>query len=175
VRFVSDSYIALFSHFVPCGVWEAVYIIDGCCATIPTSSRTRPCRPPRPVATGVRARRVAGVRAAAAQAPTSSRFLSTTAPTDRQAARHRVVHGSKQHWSGCAPEGMAVAKAKGCVQCSGGRCAWNPPAAPTSCAAPRAGHAAEWCCGLARDRPPGVDSAKRGADRTARFAQAIRR
>jgi hypothetical protein len=69
MRFVSDSYIALFSHFVPCGVWEAVYIIDGCCATIPTSSRTRPCRPPRPVATGVRARRVAGVRAAAAQAP----------------------------------------------------------------------------------------------------------
>lgn len=28
MRFVSDSYIALFSHFVPCGAWEAVYIID---------------------------------------------------------------------------------------------------------------------------------------------------
>lgn len=26
---VSDRYIALFSHFIPCGVWEAVYIIDG--------------------------------------------------------------------------------------------------------------------------------------------------
>jgi TnpA family transposase len=26
---VSDTYIALFSHFIPCGVWEAVYIIDG--------------------------------------------------------------------------------------------------------------------------------------------------
>ena len=26
---VADSYIALFSHFIPCGVWEAVYIIDG--------------------------------------------------------------------------------------------------------------------------------------------------
>lgn len=26
---VSDMYIALFSHFIPCGVWEAVYIIDG--------------------------------------------------------------------------------------------------------------------------------------------------
>lgn len=26
---VSDTYIALFSHFTPCGVWEAVYIIDG--------------------------------------------------------------------------------------------------------------------------------------------------
>ena len=23
---VSDTYIALFSHFIPCGVWEAVYI-----------------------------------------------------------------------------------------------------------------------------------------------------
>ncbi len=26
---VSDAYIALFSHFIPCGVWEAVYILDG--------------------------------------------------------------------------------------------------------------------------------------------------
>lgn len=26
---VSDRYVALFSHFIPCGVWEAVYIIDG--------------------------------------------------------------------------------------------------------------------------------------------------
>ncbi|MEL7476323.1 MAG: transposase, partial [Cyanobacteria bacterium J06555_12] len=26
---VSDTYIALFSHFIPCGVWEAVYMLDG--------------------------------------------------------------------------------------------------------------------------------------------------
>lgn len=26
---VSDNYIAIFSHFIPCGVWEAVYILDG--------------------------------------------------------------------------------------------------------------------------------------------------
>ncbi|MDQ0175423.1 TnpA family transposase [Bacillus chungangensis] len=26
---VSDTYIALFSHFIPCGVWETVYIING--------------------------------------------------------------------------------------------------------------------------------------------------
>lgn len=26
---VSDTYIAIFSHFVACGVWEAVYILDG--------------------------------------------------------------------------------------------------------------------------------------------------
>lgn len=26
---VADTYIALFSHFIPCGVWEAVYILDG--------------------------------------------------------------------------------------------------------------------------------------------------
>lgn len=25
----SDNYIALFSHFIPCGVWEAVYLLDG--------------------------------------------------------------------------------------------------------------------------------------------------
>jgi len=26
---VSDDYIVLFSHFIPCGVWKAVYILDG--------------------------------------------------------------------------------------------------------------------------------------------------
>jgi TnpA family transposase len=26
---VSDNYIALFSHFIPCGAWEAIYILDG--------------------------------------------------------------------------------------------------------------------------------------------------
>jgi len=26
---VSDTYIALFSHFISCGTWEAIYIIDG--------------------------------------------------------------------------------------------------------------------------------------------------
>lgn len=26
---VADSYVALFSHFIPCGTWEAIYIIDG--------------------------------------------------------------------------------------------------------------------------------------------------
>lgn len=26
---VSDTYIALFSHFIPCGVWEAVFMLDG--------------------------------------------------------------------------------------------------------------------------------------------------
>ncbi|MET7796418.1 Tn3 family transposase [Streptomyces decoyicus] len=26
---VSDTYIALFTHFIPCGGWEAVYIIEG--------------------------------------------------------------------------------------------------------------------------------------------------
>jgi hypothetical protein len=28
-RHIADSYIALFSRFIPCGVWEAVYILDG--------------------------------------------------------------------------------------------------------------------------------------------------
>ncbi|MCX5158037.1 Tn3 family transposase [Streptomyces sp. NBC_00264] len=26
---ISDTYVALFTHFIPCGVWEAVYIIEG--------------------------------------------------------------------------------------------------------------------------------------------------
>ena len=28
-NYISDTYIALFTHFIPCGVWEAIYIIDG--------------------------------------------------------------------------------------------------------------------------------------------------
>ena len=28
-RHIADTYIALFSRFIPCGVWEAVYILDG--------------------------------------------------------------------------------------------------------------------------------------------------
>ncbi len=28
-RHISDTYIALFSHFIPCGVWEAVFIFAG--------------------------------------------------------------------------------------------------------------------------------------------------
>ncbi|MEU9005377.1 Tn3 family transposase [Streptomyces sp. NPDC048551] len=28
-RHISDTYIALFSHFIPCGVWEAVYLFEG--------------------------------------------------------------------------------------------------------------------------------------------------
>jgi hypothetical protein len=26
---IADSYVALFSHFIPCGIWEAIYIIEG--------------------------------------------------------------------------------------------------------------------------------------------------
>ena len=26
---VADTYVALFSHFIPCGVWEAVYLLEG--------------------------------------------------------------------------------------------------------------------------------------------------
>jgi TnpA family transposase len=26
---ISDSYIALFTSFIPCGVWEAIHILDG--------------------------------------------------------------------------------------------------------------------------------------------------
>ncbi|MGW2370171.1 Tn3 family transposase [Streptomyces sp. NPDC001667] len=29
LRHVSDTYIALFSHFIPCGMWEAVYLFEG--------------------------------------------------------------------------------------------------------------------------------------------------
>jgi TnpA family transposase len=38
-HYVSDYYIALFSRFVPCGAWEAIYIIDGLLAN---ASEVRP-------------------------------------------------------------------------------------------------------------------------------------
>ncbi|GAA3428763.1 Tn3 family transposase [Streptosporangium nondiastaticum] len=28
-RYISDTYVALFSRFIPCGVWEAVHLIEG--------------------------------------------------------------------------------------------------------------------------------------------------
>ena len=28
-HYVADTYVALFSHFIPCGVWEAIYILEG--------------------------------------------------------------------------------------------------------------------------------------------------
>jgi TnpA family transposase len=36
---ISDTYIALFTHFIPCGVWEAVYIIEG---LLKNTSEVRP-------------------------------------------------------------------------------------------------------------------------------------
>ncbi|MEU3282429.1 Tn3 family transposase [Streptomyces antibioticus] len=36
---VSDTYVALFSRFIPCGVWEAVYLID---ALLANESEVRP-------------------------------------------------------------------------------------------------------------------------------------
>jgi hypothetical protein len=36
---ISDTYIALFTHFIPCGVWEAVYIIEG---LLKNSSEVKP-------------------------------------------------------------------------------------------------------------------------------------
>ncbi|GAA1141710.1 transposase [Streptomyces javensis] len=36
---ISDTYIALFTHFIPCGVWEAVYIIEG---LLKNASEVRP-------------------------------------------------------------------------------------------------------------------------------------
>ncbi|MEI6775625.1 MAG: Tn3 family transposase [Chloroflexales bacterium] len=38
---VADNYIAIFSHFIPCGVWEAIYIIEG---LLQNQSELRPRR-----------------------------------------------------------------------------------------------------------------------------------
>ena len=47
---VSDTYIALFSSFIACGVWEAIYILDGSARKpLGDSSRHAACRYPRPI------------------------------------------------------------------------------------------------------------------------------
>src|SRR5712671_5179678 len=33
-HYISDTYVALFSRFIPCGVWEAVHLIEGLLANI---------------------------------------------------------------------------------------------------------------------------------------------
>ncbi|HEY7432324.1 MAG TPA: Tn3 family transposase [Streptosporangiaceae bacterium] len=54
-HYVSDTYVALFSRFIPCGVWEAVHLIEGLLAntsdiqpsTVPPTPRAsrRRCSP----------------------------------------------------------------------------------------------------------------------------------
>ena len=62
---IADNYIALFSHFIPCGVWEAVYIIEG---LLRNAVRRRaghdPRRHPRPELPRPRARAPVRLRAA---------------------------------------------------------------------------------------------------------------
>jgi Tn3 transposase DDE domain/Domain of unknown function (DUF4158) len=48
---IADNYIALFSHFIPCGVWEAVYIIEGLLRQQSERSRTRSTPTPKARAT----------------------------------------------------------------------------------------------------------------------------
>nr|WP_066367605.1 Tn3 family transposase [Herbidospora mongoliensis] len=66
-RHVSNTYVALFSRFIPCGVWEAIYIIDG---LLKNTSEIQPdtihADTPRPGAAGLRPRRAAGLRPFAA-------------------------------------------------------------------------------------------------------------
>jgi TnpA family transposase len=41
---VSDTYIARFSHFIPCGVWEAIYFLEGLLKNTSDTRRQR-CTP----------------------------------------------------------------------------------------------------------------------------------
>ena len=60
---IADTYIALFSHFIPCGVWEAVYIIEGLLEEpVRRAAGHDSRRHPGPVLPGVRARAPARIR-----------------------------------------------------------------------------------------------------------------
>ncbi|TDC90959.1 DUF4158 domain-containing protein [Nonomuraea deserti] len=63
---IADNYIALFSRFVPCGVWEAVYIIEGLLEQERGGAQGDPCRYARPELPGLRFSASVRVRAAAA-------------------------------------------------------------------------------------------------------------
>ena len=87
-RLVSDTYIALFSHFIPCGVWEAVYILDSLLANSSDLQTDQdPRRYPRPIAACLRARGVARVRAAA-EDPQLARPELLPAPSRRDPYEH---------------------------------------------------------------------------------------
>ena len=60
---VADNYIALFSRFIPCGVWEAVYISEAPQAALRRGPGHDPRRHPRPELPGARARAPVRVRA----------------------------------------------------------------------------------------------------------------
>ena len=61
---VADNYIALFSHFIPCGVWEAVTSSKGCSAAIQGRAGHDPRRYARAELPCARARAPVRVRAA---------------------------------------------------------------------------------------------------------------
>ena len=58
---ISDTYIALFSHFIACGVWEAVYILDGLLKTCLPCVRHVVCRYPWAGRTGLWLSRPLGI------------------------------------------------------------------------------------------------------------------
>lgn len=96
---VADTYLALFSRFVPCGVWEAVYLID---SLLQNQSAARPGPGPRrharPVLPSLRTRPSPGDRPAAQDPqlpgphhlppPPPRRAL----PAHRPAVLHRPAH-----------------------------------------------------------------------------------
>ena len=91
-RHVSDTYIALFSRFIPCGVWEAVYILDGLLAN---TSEVQPdaihADTQGPVAAGARVSNAARVRAAAPDPQLARPELLPSRPDHPLPAHRRLV------------------------------------------------------------------------------------
>ena len=73
---IADSYIALFTSFIPCGVWEAVHILDGLMKNRSVDpARHAPCRHPGPKRAGLRPVPAPGHQADAPHAQLGRRHL----------------------------------------------------------------------------------------------------
>ena len=85
---IADTYIALFTSFIPCGVWEAVHILDGLLKNrLGDPARHAACRHPRPKRAGLRPVPTARHQADAAHARLERRRSSIARPS-RSATEH---------------------------------------------------------------------------------------
>lgn len=95
---VSDTYVALFSRFIPCGVWEAVYLID---ALLANESEVRRRAPYTPTPRGSPSRSSGSPTCSASTCRTHS--CGNRSPGRRTRPRHTT--GTR---NGCTSAGTAT-------------------------------------------------------------------
>ncbi len=106
---ISDTYVALFTHFIPCGVWEAVYIIEG---LLKNTSEVQPTTVHADtqghVAAGVRPRPPAGLRPDAPHPELEGLHVLPTVQAERVREHRRPVRGAGQACHRLRPDRIPV-------------------------------------------------------------------